>query len=517
MGWIFLAILFIFGIIGLSVLKSKHETKLDRMRIKGKEQGYTEDQINEIISAEKFPVPRWVNVSLIVLTLGFFSLGMWHKILFYAEPGYMYHIRTAFNEERVIDPVADGIGWTYYLFGNINTWKRAMTIQAASNIGAGKVDQIEAETDISGTPSGVSANLLPLNIVFLDQVDADASATARFRIPVEKEAFLTMAREYRTSANFLNTALIPAFKETLQATASLMSAEEYFSGSRTEFNTEFQNQLENGIYIVKREEVVVDDNSQTSHAGTANATKGTRQDKFGDGKKVVFKVIKQYGKDGLTPLRKTQNYKDFGVSVVDARVTEMIPNVKFKERMDNKQKASADRAIAREKRIQEEEQKLLAVAEGERKVAERQATALVEQIEQTTNAETQKQLALTEATKLREQAAIDKDTSQIRLEQAAIDAKKIKTLADADAYEKRVKLEADNALQIKVDALVQMNKDNADAFAKRPVPSQVIYTNGAGGEGALGSNDEISNIAKTQLLKNLKQLDLDMSIKKGKQ
>ena len=49
---------------------------------------------------------------------------------------------------------------------------------------------------------------------------------------------------------------MPAFKETLQATASLMSAEEYYSGSRSEFNTEFENQMGQGIYIVRREEVM---------------------------------------------------------------------------------------------------------------------------------------------------------------------------------------------------------------------------------------------------------------------
>jgi len=510
MGWIFLAVIMILAIIALSIFKSRHDTKLERMRIKGREQNYGEDRIEEILAAEKFPVPKWVTTTLVVMSIGFIGLGTFHKVFFYAEPGYVFHIRTAFNEERVIYPPEDGIGWTYYGFGRIGPWKRAMTIQAARNTGASTEDQV----DTSGEADVVSANLLPQNIVFLDQVDADASATARFRIPTDDIGFLKLAREYRTAANFLNTALIPAFKETLQATASLMSAEEYFSGSRTEFNTEFQAQLEKGIYVVKRKEILVEDLSQRNK-GTANATKGIHQDEFGDGKKVVFKVIKQFENDGITPLRKEQNYVDFGVSVVDARVTEMIPNDKFKDRMDNKQKASADRAIAREKRIQEEEQKLLAIAEGERKVAEKQAEALVIQIEQTTGAETTKQLALTEATKLKEQAAIDKETSQIRLDQARIDAKKIKELADANAYEKRKLLEADNALQIKVDAIVQMNKDAMQAYAQRKVPAQVIYS-GNGEGGGLGSDGEVQNIAKTQLIKNLNALDLDIGIKQGK-
>jgi regulator of protease activity HflC (stomatin/prohibitin superfamily) len=511
MGWILLATVFILVIVGLSILKTKHGTKLERMRIKGKEQNYTPEQIEEILAAEKFPVPNWVTTALIALSVGFIGLGTFHKVFFYAEPGYVYHIKTAFNQERVIFTDTDGIGWSYYGFGGIEPWKRGMSIQAARNTGATLADQIN-ETDDTSHSNAISANLLPQNIVFLDQVDADASAMARFRIPTDDVGFLKLAREYRTAENFLNTALVPAFKETLQATASLMSAEEYFSGSRTEFNTEFQAQLEGGIYIVKRKEILVEDLSQRNK-GTANATKTTHQEEFGDGKKVIFKVIKMMADDNLTPLRKEQNYVGFGVSVIDARVTEMIPNPKFKERMDNKQKASADRAIAREKRIQEEEQKLLAIAEGERKVAERQAKALVEQIQATTDAETTKQLVITKATQQKEQAAIDKETSQIRLDQAIIDAKKIKELANANAYEREKLLESDNGLKVKTDAIVQMNADNATAFANRKVPHTVIYQNGA--KGGLGSNDEIATIAQTQMLKNLKALDLDLGVKKG--
>jgi len=513
MGWIFLAIIMLLGIVALSILKTKHDTKIERMRIKGRKDNYTEEQLDEILVAEVFPVPGWVRTSLIGAAIVFLGLGTFHKVFFYAETGYIYHIRTAFNQERVIYPVDDGVGWSYYGFGRIGPWKRAMSIQAARNTGAGTEDQINGGDSTDGHT--VSANLLPQNIVFLDQVDADASAMARFRIPTDDVGFLKLAREYRTAENFLNTALIPAFKETLQATASLMSAEEYFSGSRTEFNTEFQAQLENGIYIVKREEILVDDLSQRSGKGSANATRRNDQDEYGDGKKVIFKVIKQVGEDGMTPLRKTQNYVDFGVTVVDARVTEMIPNGKFKDRMDNKQKASADRAIARERRIQEEEQKLLAVAEGERKVAERQAEALVEQIAKTTDAETTKQLILTKALQQKEQAEIDKQTSQIRLEQARIDAKKIKELADANAYEREALLASDNGLKIKTAAIVQMNKDAMAALAQRKVPTTVIYS-GVDGKSGLGTNDEIQAIAQTQMLKNLKMLDLDLTVKKGR-
>ena len=77
----------------------------------------------------------------------------------------------------------------------------------------------------------------------------------RFSIPTDRDIFLQMAHEYRSPENLLRTGLIPAFKETLQATASLMTAEAYYSGDRTEFNSEFENQMSDGVYNVRREEV----------------------------------------------------------------------------------------------------------------------------------------------------------------------------------------------------------------------------------------------------------------------
>lgn len=284
------------------------------------------------------------------------------------------------------------VGYQFYFFGRWNSWKRAMTVQAVSG---GNESMRHVESDSGET----SVSLPPLNIMFLDQVDADAEATVRFSIPTDQDGFLRLAHEYRSPANLLRTALMPAFKETLQATASLMSAEDYYSGGRTEFNNEFENQMGNGIYIVRREEVST--RVLRKQKGSANVSLGTDQEDYGDEAKVAFVVNKVLDDSGV-PQRKAQKFIGFGVSVVDARVTDMRPNKRFVERMQLKQKASADRAIAREQRVQEEEQRLLAIARGEREVAERQAQAKVTQIQRTTEAETEKQLAITEAEKLKE-------------------------------------------------------------------------------------------------------------------
>ena len=435
---------------------------------------------------------RWKSFIASVVFLG---LGLCWKGFFYAEPGFIYHVRTITGEEVVVSTP----GYKLYPGGRYNAWKRAMTVQSLEAL---RKESITSETESSQS----SVSLPALNIMFLDNVDADASATVRFMIPSDREGFLRIAREYRSPENLLRTALIPSFKETLQATASLMSAEEYYSGGRTQFNSEFETQMEKGIYVVKREEKEV---GAKKGKGTSNASID-EQDEYGDSSKTVFVVTKVMGEDNL-PKIKHQSFADYGIRVIESRITEMEPNDKFIDRMQLKQKASADRAIAKEQRVQEEEQRLLAIAKGEREVAQRQAAAKVDQIEKTTNAETDKQLAITEAEKLKEKAEIEKATAQINLDKAKIEAETKRTLADAEAYQKEAILKADNALQQKLDAEIEIHKVWAQAYAERKVPTNVF---GAGGDTPTGSDSEVKTFMQMMTLDAAKRLSYERTIDK---
>ena len=422
-----------------------------------------------------------------------FIISTFNGMFFYAEPGFKYHVRTILGEEKMVSDT----GYNMHLFGRYNAWKNAVSVQAVKG---GKGDY-RAETESVTT----SANLPPKSLVFLDQVDAVVSATARFELPSDEEGFLTMARLYRSPENLLRTELVPAFEETLGANAALMSAEDDFQGGKTEFNNEFERQLADGIYLVRRIEKRV--KVESSRAGTANAALGENQEQFGDEFKTVFIVEKLLDETGQ-PKRKRQAFEKFGISVTSARVTDVRPNIKFQERMGLRQQAAADRAIAREQRVQEEEQRLLAITRGEREVAERQAAAKVEQIQKTTEAETEKQLAITAAERERESARIRQERAQILLETARIDAQAKQVSADAAAYKKTAILEADNALAQKLAAYVEVQKVWAEAFANRKVPTTVF----GAPEGGVGTDGDISRFIDLLTMQAAKGLAVDPSI-----
>lgn len=424
-------------------------------------------------------------IGIIVVVVIALLAGGFNSMFVYNEAGYQTHIRTIGGTESV----ATDIGYHWKGFGRATAWKQAQTIQFVAG------DKIEGD-DISGA-------VQDYRIVFLGNVDGVVEASTRFRLP-QGDQFLKIAQEYRTPENFQATALTPAIKETLQATASLMSADDYFAGARSEFGNEFENQLRQGIYVTKRKEVerkVV----RSRNEGNALLT-GAGEDEGSN--RVEFVTEKVVDKDGK-PVRKVQQFVTMGVDVVEARITNVDPNPQYKQRMQKVQQALAELAIARQDRLKEEEQKLLVTARGEKEVEQKRQETLRDQIEQTTKAQTDKKLAIISAEREKESAEIARLTSIELLEKAKIDAQATKTLADAEAYAKEAVIKADGALDKKLAAYVEVQKAFAEAFSKAPVPSVNMAGNGGTGRGG-----EAQDFLSLLTVKAAKDLQLDMSVKR---
>lgn len=420
--------------------------------------------------------------------------GGFNQMFVYNEAGYQTHIRTIFGEEKVVTDVGYATKW----FGRATAWKQAQTLQVVS---CNQGEDCEEDSDGSGL-------IKNQRIVFLGNVDGQVEASTRFRLP-QGDQFLKIAQEYRTPENFMATALAPAVKETLQATASLMTADDYFAGARSEFGSEFENQLRDGMYVIKRKEVeqtVVRGRNQAPALQSGGDLEGTVTDEV---KKAVV-VTEKVTNDKGVEVRKQQQFRLFGVEVVEARITNIDPNPQYKQRMQKVQQALADLAIARQDRLKEEEQKLLVTARGEKEVEQKRQETLRDQIEQTTKAETEKQLAIINAEREKQTAVIAKQTSIELLEKAKVDAQSTKTLADAEAYAKEAVIQADGALDKKLAAYVEVQKAFADAFSKAPVPS----VNMAGGNGGTGRGGEAQDFLSLLTVKAAKDLQLDMNIKR---
>lgn len=416
-----------------------------------------------------------------VLFAGFGAVG-------YNDAGKCQHIRDVMgNESSTCDT-----GWYFLGWGTSTEWNHFITVA--------NTDEADAEGSAVSTPYTVR---------LADNWSGEVTQATRFAIPQDNEQFITMARTFRSPERLITTTLRPAVRESLDSTANLFSMEEYYAGGqRDAFKTEYRDAVTKGRAQVRqsftsRREIEAggqaanDDVSDESNLGTQNVTRS-----------IMVKVLDSSG----NAIREEHAYMQYGIVVASAILENLDPDDLFEEQIQARKEAAARRVIAVEERREQEEQRLLAIQAGETNIAKRQAEARVEQIERTTDAETEKQLVIIAANQQKEQAEIDRDTAAIRLEQARIDAETQQTLADAEAYEREVILAADNALQAKLDAWVAIQQSWAAAAADINVPS-TVFTMGGDGEGGTTGNFASVEAFMALLTANAAQsLDLDPSI-----
>lgn len=419
---------------------------------------------------------------------------MFSSMFYYNNAGYITQVTTKFPFQT--EKVVSTTGYTYIGFGNYTPWPRQMSVQSVSDV---------ASLPKGADQDGLGSSLISaFPITFLGGVTANVDANVRVALP-DGEQFLQLARTYRTPDNFVLQSIVPVMKSTLQSTAQLMTADDYYSGGATGFRQSFQDQISEGAYVVERVEKQVQ-NTRVA-AGTAIAQNGTEQGEFGGDTSTVIITQKVLNKAGQ-PIRLERQFSKLGVTVADANILNIDPSKQFKDRMVNIQKSQADLMLARQGRQTADEQKKLVTANGEKEVEEKRQITMRDQVERTTNAETEKKLAITTAEREKERAAIEKQTAQLVFDRAQIDAKTTKEKAEAEAYAKKVVMVADGALTQKLAAYVEANKAWAAAAAKAPVPQMVM---GGSGEGS-SRQGEISNLAQLASVKYAKDLMLDMKV-----
>lgn len=407
----------------------------------------------------------------------------------YNDAGFCSHIRTAFgNETSKCD-----LGWYFAGWGQSTQWPHFITI---------------AHTDETGAAG--SSISLPYSIRMADNWAGAITQTTRFGIPQDDVQFLKMARDFRSPERLITSTLRPAVTASLDTVANFFTMEEYYAGGqRDAFKTEFFDTVTKGRAVIERSEGLFSGPSLDRNVTPSDSSVSADTAETGGADRIRTITTKRLDASGQ-PIRVEHGYATYGIVVSTAILQNLDPDDLFEEQISERKEAAARRSIARERRLEEEEQRLLAIASAERAIAQRQGEAREKQITATTDADTSKRLALIVAEQQREQARIAKDTAGLALERAEIDAQARTVAADAEAYEKRALLEADNALQAKLATYEAVQRVWAEAFAQRRVPTTVF---GGSQEGGLpGGDADVANFLKLKTVEAARDLNLDTSI-----
>lgn len=425
-------------------------------------------------------------------TIGLSALGVLVALyggVRYNDAGICVHVRTITGAESV----KCDLGWYVSGWGQTTEWPHYITVSHTTEATEGSV-----------------SDLPPYLVRLADNWTGAVLETTRFGIPQDEAQFLKMARDFRSPERLIVTTLRPAVTSSLDSVANLYTMEDYWSGGkRDEFKTEFENAVKKGRPAVDRSDVV-DEAALTDNVPSPSDSPVVEDTSTTGGNGTVRVITKKRLDANGMEIRIAHEYLDYGIIVSSAIVEKLDPDDKFELQIVARKEAASRRIIAKEQRLEQEEQRLLTITKSERDIAERQGQARVAQIEQTTNAETAKRLALTAAEQQREEARIAQQTSAIVLERAKIDAEAKKVTADADAYQRLKLLEADNALQMKVDAEIAIQKVWAEAYAKRAVPQIVM---GGGTDGVpVGADSEVKTLLDLLTADTAKRLAYDRAI-----
>ena len=306
----------------------------------------------------------------------------------------------------------------------------------------------------SNDETDATISVKPIEIRFNDGSKADASGIVRFELPKDPQSLVQLHIAYRSQESVANQLLMPFTKECLKNSSQLMSSEMHYSSGRSIMSQNFQDQLENGVFILEVDEKLTID-TLTHESKREYNTEIIRD-----------KATKQ-------PLRKKSGLTRYLIGVSDANISDVDYEEMIDKLLAKKIESTTQTSVSKQNLIRAQQEALTKEAEGKKKLVEIEYQEKQNQTRNVIQAQTRVQLA--EQNKLEQ---------KIGLEASDFEARKTKTLADAEAYKKRAVMAADGALELKMKTEIEKTRLWSDAFSKYSgalVPQTVIGGNGSGG------------------------------------
>lgn len=359
-------------------------------------------------------------------------------------------------------------------FGDIHTYKEASTFYFGLD-----------------DPADDGLVTKPLTTTFADGAKSTVAGSVRVLLPRDCESLKLIHRKFKSMDGVMSRLVLPALRKVAFQTGPHMTSAESYSERRGEFANLLEDQLLNGIVKV--------DNVETTATDPITGKEQT--------------VLKLRKRTCDTPNGKTcvGNYeRDPGVfsefhidltnfEVADIEYTKTVLDqieAQRTARMDIiTQEAEAQKAEARAKK---------AASEAEAAIAETRAKEEVQKTQRIVQAEADKAEATLQAEKVRDVARLEKEAAEFEKKRQIL-------LGEGEATRKRLVMQADGALEKKLQALIEINAKYADALSKAQPGALVPYMQlGSSGEGGGNARDLIQLLTA----QTAKQLSADTTVKK---
>ncbi|MCK4258442.1 MAG: hypothetical protein KAX49_05660 [Halanaerobiales bacterium] len=356
----------------------------------------------------------------------------------------------------------------YYVkwINTITTWKEADTLYWSKWPGEGQRD--DTSIDVRFADGGVGY----------------VSMNVRYMMPAEEEKRLLIQKVFKNNDAFQLGAIEQMAMQASQIAASMMTAEGSYR-NKPQFMSSIIDQVTNGLYETRS--IIINQGENDSVT--------------------LQEIVKD--ENGLA-VRKPRDLETYNVKIVNVNVTDIDYEKDVQEKINQKREKAQEAELAKYEAEKSRQDTIAAEEMGRKQVMVAKYEEEQKKIRAEIQAEQEKQVAEIEAEKNLSVAELDKQKALVELETEKLNSEAVRVKASAEAEAKKKLIEADGALQQKLDALIEVNRVWSEAYTQqRPTPD-IIF--GAGG----GENTGMDANAFMQMLmvKTAQDLNLNLDINK---
>ena len=335
-------------------------------------------------------------------------------------------------------------------------------------------------------------------VVFNDGGSARMHAMVRFSSPITTEGKRNFHQLFGGSEDSVKSAVWAHLSDAMKSSGPVMSASEHQSSRRGEFTALVQDQLQKGLFEMKRVSRVL-------------------QDQFDDkGKAITVYATEVVFDEGKEKISRSSPLNDFGIIITQFSITEVVYDDQTQRQFSQKKEAFLAAEGSKAQREKEVQERLMVEERGRREKAETESMALRIKAQAVIEAQRDKEVDEMKAAKHLAVAQLTKQQAetlaQQELEVARLTKARAKEEAETQvmlAEAKKQSLEMGGAISDRDRILAEIERDKAIGVAERlskiNVPQFII--NG-GGASSANVNDSLMNILM------LRQLGVIGEIKK---
>lgn len=324
---------------------------------------------------------------------------------------------------------------------------------------------------------GVEDRSIPIR--FNDGGSARMSGSVRWKLPVDEMSMKKVHTLYGTQRAVEQQLIRTVMEKSVYMTGPLMSSKESYAERRNDLLSFIDDQASRGVY-----------NTTTKEVKGADPLSG---------KEKTFTIVEiDLDTNGNFKRQEKSPLQEYGVSISNLALNKIQYNETVEKQIATQQNAIMEVQTAIAKAKEAEQDAIRAEKEGQAQSARAKWKQEVIKAQAVTEAEQQKEVA------------------KLSMESAEYFKKEQILKGEGEAARKKLVMNADGALDKKLEAWVTVNHQYADAMKNYQgdwVPSIIMGGNGNQG----GSNNGAEDFINLMMMKTAKDLSLDVSVPRGNQ